>query len=239
MTVKNTMRNQILQLLGTLTLLGGVAQADSRPAVVELFTSQGCSSCPPADAFLGELAQRPDVLALAFHVDYWDGLGWRDRFDSAEATQRQERYATGLHLPGAFTPQVVIDGNRSFVGSNRHAIGAALHETRSGPAIKTQLTAGQLKIELDAQPLREPLEVILVAYLSQADTRIPRGENAGKTLREFNIVRAHRSLGLWSGEASNFEFPLAALPRDADHAAVLLQGAEQKEIRGAAAIALH
>lgn len=238
MTVKNAMRNQILQWLGTVTLLGGVAHADSRPAVVELFTSQGCSSCPPADAFLGELAQRPDVLALAFHVDYWDGLGWRDRFDSAEATQRQQRYAAALHLPGAFTPQMLIDGSRSFVGSNRNAIGAALRQTRTGLPIKTRLAGGELKIELDSQALREPLEVILVAYLSQADTRIPRGENAGRTLREFNIVRGFWALGAWSGDARHFEFPLASLPRDADHAAVLLQGAKQQSISGATVVAL-
>src|SRR4029077_6287421 len=90
--------------------------------VVELFTSQGCSSCPPADALLGVLAGQPNVIALGFHVDYWDGGGWRDRYSLPEATQRQRRYVDALRLPSAFTPQLVIGGRRSFVGSDGRAI---------------------------------------------------------------------------------------------------------------------
>ena len=95
------------------------AQAGERPIVVELFTSEGCSSCPPADALLAELASRPDVLALSFHVDYWDRLGWKDPYSSREATARQHRYATLLDLASIYTPQIVIDGKWQAVGSDR------------------------------------------------------------------------------------------------------------------------
>src|ERR1700722_15426978 len=103
-----------------------LAHAQSRPAVVELFTSEGCNSCPPAEAYIGELAQRRDVLALAFHVDYWDDLGWRDRFGLPEAVQRQNVYATTLRLSSVYTPQVVIDGQRDFVGGDRSSIARVL-----------------------------------------------------------------------------------------------------------------
>ena len=98
------------------------------PAVVELYTSQGCSSCPPADALLGELSQMPNVLALAFHVDYWDSIGWRDHFALPTAVQRQYRYVEILGLSSAFTPQAVVDGRSSFVGSDRRRILAAIAE---------------------------------------------------------------------------------------------------------------
>src|SRR5271168_5093474 len=106
------MRSPLHQTLMSAALLCGAAAANAqpRPAVVELFTSEGCSSCPPAETFLGELAQRHDVLALAYHVDYWDDLGWRDRFGLTEAVQRQRNYAKTLRLSSVYTPQVVIDG---------------------------------------------------------------------------------------------------------------------------------
>ncbi len=99
-----------LWITGALLWSTAAANAQSRPALVELFTSEGCSSCPPAEAYLGELARRPDVLALTFHVDYWDDLGWRDRFGLPESVQRQRGYASALHLSSIYTPQVVIDG---------------------------------------------------------------------------------------------------------------------------------
>jgi hypothetical protein len=106
------------------------ATADARPVVVELFTSQGCSSCPPADALLGELARRGDVLALGFHISYWDGLGWRDPFSSQSSTDRQRAYARLLGTGQVYTPQMVVDGRREMVGSDRAAVLAALRDAR-------------------------------------------------------------------------------------------------------------
>src|ERR1700740_3591459 len=112
---------KICPLVVAVCLALGVASAGAgeRPILVELFTSEGCSSCPPADALLAELAGRPDVLALSFHVDYWDRLGWKDPFSSPAATLRQQRYAELLGLAAVYTPQIVIDGKWQTVGSDR------------------------------------------------------------------------------------------------------------------------
>src|SRR6267378_2009368 len=104
--------------------------AQPRPVVVELFTSEGCSSCPPAEAYVGELSQRSDVLALSFHVDYWDDLGWRDRFALGQAVERQRIYARVLNRSSVYTPQLVIDGRDDYVGSDRTAIGRSLSRNR-------------------------------------------------------------------------------------------------------------
>src|SRR5262249_26015813 len=127
------------------------AAAGERPLVVELFTSEGCSSCPPADAVLAELGGRPDVLALSFHVDYWDRLGWKDPFSSPAATERQQRYASLLGLATVYTPQIVIDGKWQAVGSDRveveQALGSARRDRRQVPVMLT-LDHGNVKIAL-------------------------------------------------------------------------------------------
>jgi hypothetical protein len=231
-------------LHGILTLsllLGSAAAAHAlpRPAVIELFTSEGCSSCPPAEALIGELAQRPGVLALAFHVDYWDDLGWRDRFGFAEAAQRQRGYARALRLPSIYTPQAVIDGQGDFVGSNRRAIDAALSAKREGVAVELAVHDGQLVVDLGASASSGVCDVLLVAYRRQALSAIGRGENAGRTLTEYNIVRAVRSLGTWHGPGEHYHAALATLPGDATDVAVLVQSAGQAAIQGAATHAVR
>src|SRR5215813_7631266 len=127
------------------------AQAGERPIVVELFTSEGCSSCPPADALLAELATRPDVLALSFHVDYWDRLGWKDPFSSPDATRRQQGYADRLGLATVYTPQIVVDGKWQAVGSDRaeveQALGAA-RRSREAVPITLAVDQGQAHVTL-------------------------------------------------------------------------------------------
>ncbi len=215
------------------------AAAQAHPTVVELFTSEGCSSCPPAEAYLGELAQRPDVLALSFHVDYWDGLGWHDRFSLASATARQRSYASALGLPTVFTPQVVIDGREDFVGSDRRAIGPQLGKRSADVPVTLGLRDGNLQIDVSAQAGAPASEVILVAYQHEAVTAIGRGENAGRTVTEHNVVREFRSIGQWRGQGNHYQWNIASLPATATHVAVLVQPDGHAPILGAASLALR
>src|SRR5450755_3061304 len=143
-------RQVIAGVLLVCALLGctGAVDAQSRPVAVELFTSEGCSSCPPAEAYLGELAQRPEVLALAYHVDYWDDLGWHDRFGLPQAVQRQRAYARALGLSSVYTPQAVVDGQGNFTGSDRRSIAKALEKPRSGVPISLSTSGGEVVVGL-------------------------------------------------------------------------------------------
>ena len=222
-----------------LILSGMAAHADVRPAVVELFTSQGCSSCPPADAYVGELVRRHDVLALTFHVDYWDDLGWRDRFGLPEAVRRQRAYAEALKLASVYTPQIVVDGRRDFVGSDRGAIDRAVAEPRAGVAVGLSVNGGDVLVDLGAGDQVPASEVVLVAFQRSAVTAVGRGENAGRTLAEFNVVRDFRRLGRWDGRPQQWRCPIADLPRDATDVAVLVQPAGLAPIIGARSLNLR
>ncbi len=215
-----------------------IAGAAARPAVVELFTSEGCSSCPPAESYIGELVRRSDVLALAFHVDYWDDLGWRDRFALSQATERQRVYARTLRLSSAYTPQVVIDGRADFVGSDRKAVGRELADRRGGVPVGISVRGTDVLIDVSAQDGTAPGDVVLVAYLRKAVSPIGRGENAGRTLQEFNIVRAVLPLGRWDGRTRSFRTQRSAFPQDATDVAVLIQAQGQGPIVGAASAPL-
>jgi hypothetical protein len=214
------------------------AQVAARPAVVELYTSQGCSSCPPADALLGELARRPQVLALAFHVDYWDDLGWHDRFDLPAAAQRQSQYARHLALSSVYTPQMIIDGRSDVLGSDRQRVAQLLSAPRMGVPVHIVMQGDDLAVKVDAAAGAPACAVVLVAYLSEASTAIGRGENAGRTLREFNIVRSFATLGAWQGDAAEWHVKLRSLPADASHVAALLQQPGPGAIVGAASARL-
>jgi hypothetical protein len=213
--------------------------AQPRPVVVELFTSQGCSSCPPADAYVGELSARSDVLALSFHVDYWDDLGWRDRFALAQSVERQNIYARNLRRSSVYTPQLVVDGRDDYVGSDGRAVATALSENRDGVPVRVSVRDAEVLVEIGAQPGVRPSDVMLVAYLRHAVSAIGRGENAGRTLDEFNIVRDIRTLGLWKGQVETFHVSVSSLPPDATNVAVLVQPSGQAPIIGAAAHALR
>lgn len=214
------------------------SSAVAQPVVVELFTSQGCSSCPPADEFLGELARRPDIIALAYHVDYWDDLGWKDRYSLPVASQRQRGYVKRLSRAGAFTPQIVVSGDTSLVGSNRTEIKRAIEGDRDALAIKLSKAGGNLQVQF-TEAWREPMEVYLVSYLASATDKIERGENARRTLKHFNVVRSFKRLGTWSGKPQQMSAPIAELPKDATSVAVILQRKNQGAIAGAAMLALR
>jgi hypothetical protein len=214
------------------------ASAVAQPVVVELFTSQGCSSCPPADVFLGELARRPDVIALAYHVDYWDDLGWKDRFSLPEATQRQQGYVKRLARSGPFTPQVVVSGDTSLVGSNRAAVEQAIAGDRDALAVALSKVGSNVQIQF-TEAWREPMDVYFVTYLAEATAKIERGENARRTLQHFNVVRSFKRLGTWNGKPQRMTVPLAGLPRDASAVAVILQRKNQGAVAGAATLTLR
>ena len=218
-----------------LALLPLCAPAATPAGVIELFTSQGCNSCPPADALLGQLAQAPGVIALSYHVTYWDALGWHDRFGLPEADQRQQYYVTQLGLPSAFTPQAVVNGHVSLIGSNRPSIETALSQTRPSIALAVGLDQGRVRIGLPAAatPPPAPLRVILIGYAPRALTEIGAGENAGRKLQEFDVVRTYRPLGVWRGVATELSVPLSQLPPEATGIVVLLQE-PQGRIAGAA-----
>jgi hypothetical protein len=180
------------------------AQDAAPPVVVELFTSQGCSSCPPADALLGELSQRKDVLALGFHVDYWDYIGWKDPYASKLATKRQRQYADTFKLSFVYTPQMVVNGVAESVGSDRAGIEAAVEKAKARPAVHPSLALerrgdGGLLVHVGAAEVRRSATVWLACFDRQRSTPVPRGENAGSTLTNYHIVRHFESLGTWKG----------------------------------------
>ena len=212
------------------------AYAQSRATVVELYTSEGCSSCAPAEAQIGKLLMQDGVIALAFHVDYWDSLGWRDRFDLPQATARQRQYARALHLPTVYTPQLVIDGQRDIVGGG-DGIGAS-SGNKPGVPLEISVQNGSVVVALGAQQRRQqqpgPCDLLLLGYLPEAVSKVTRGDNAGHELHEFNIVRSIRKLGTWQGEGKTYSVPLTALPADATGVVVLAQQPDQGAIIGAA-----
>lgn len=222
----------------TLAALLFSASAFARPVVVELFTSQGCSSCPPADEYLGELARRPNIIALAYHVDYWDELGWKDRFSIPEATRRQQGYVKRLSRAGAFTPQIVVSGDTSLVGSNRVEVQRAIAGDRDALGIEIAKAGSNIQIDF-TEAWRESMDVYLVSYLAKATDKIERGENARRTLQHFNVVRSFKRLATWNGKPQRMTAPVAALPADATGVAVILQRKNQGAIAGAASLALR
>jgi hypothetical protein len=181
-----------------------IQAASSRPVVVELFTSQGCSSCPPADALLAELAGRGDILALGFHVDYWDGLGWKDPLSAPGATARQRDYARLFGRNGIYTPQMVIDGQRQVVGSNRDAVAAAIAASRLEDAAPVAIAADGGSAEIGTGPGHGT--VLLIRFARDRATKVPRGENAGTIAHDVDGVEEIRRLGEWSGAPTRFAF---------------------------------
>ena len=196
----------------TLAIAASAASAAdaSHPTVLELFQSQGCSSCPPANANLNALSQRPDVLALSFAVTYWDSLGWKDTFARDEFTHRQYSYAHAMRDGNVYTPQIVIDGRLAGVGAERGEMEALIRKgerSAAGPAIA--IAGAAAEIGAGTAP-SAPADVWLVRYEPRTiEVPVLRGENAGKTLAHRNIVRELVRLGSWSGAPERFTLPPA------------------------------
>lgn len=206
------MLSRLIASLGlAAALIPATASAADRPVVVELFTSQGCSSCPPANAYLNELAKdRRDVLPLAFHVTYWDRLGWKDPFSLEAATDRQDHYGHRFG-DGSYTPEIVIDGASSHVGSDRAEVGPAIEQAKfrseTAAAVSVTRDGDGLLIEVGGGQGRG--KVLLVGFDHDHQTAVHRGENNGRTLEEANVVRSIRAIADWQGAALrlNEKFP--------------------------------
>ncbi len=211
-------------LLAGLLLNPAAAFSAPRPTVIELFTSESCSSCPPADALLDELARsRPDVLPLGFHVDYWNALSWRDRFSSPAATARQRQYAAWLGTE-VYTPQLVVDGHWQVVGSDRAAVMAAIAQAQAaqeaGP--NATISAADSTVTVHVGLGKGRGTVLLVSYDNLHTTNVGSGENAGRAVPDANTVRSIAEIGAWTGAAAAY----TASRNPGDHLAVLVQDDE-------------
>jgi hypothetical protein len=211
-------RHLLLALAGLFAMLPLAAPAGAesmrlRPkAVVELFTSQGCAQCPPADAMLTSLAEHDDVVALAYHVDYWDYAGWEDTFGSEENSDRQRAYAESWGSSRIFTPQMVVNGTKGVVGSKRHEVHGALDHAALPLTFTMARDKDMLKINLPANPRLDNAVVWLVTYKDRADIAIGKGENAGKSMVYTQVVTGRRALGMWeSTTGASIKLPLSEI----------------------------
>jgi len=208
-------------------LLFSAGPAVSEPkAVLELFTSQGCSSCPPADKVIGEYAERGDVLALSFNVDYWDYLGWKDTLANSDNSERQRAYANARGDRQVYTPQIVVNGVEHVVGSNRSAVAAALKRD-SGLPVSIELAENDDSITVMVD--RNGTEIgratlWLVIYENKVTVPIERGENTGKKVTYTNVVRKVRPIAMWSGGEMSVDLPKSEMTKaNAKRCAVILQ----------------
>jgi hypothetical protein len=248
------MRRLLLSFTGTLLALapviGGSAVADPatgatprNKAVVELFTSQGCSSCPPADALLGRLADEPELVALSFSVDYWDYLGWRDTLGSPANSERQRNYAKARGDGRVYTPQIVVDGVAHVNGADENAVFDAVKiaERRLADVkvlVRMRAEGDALVIDVGAAPPdsdRRTATVWLAIAKDLEKVAVARGENRGRELTYHHPVREFTPIGMWHGEAMTFRLPLKDLKTmGGDCMVALLQVENSGPILGAA-----
>lgn len=231
-----------LALAATIAAAASPASAGPAPVVVELFTSQGCSSCPPADAYLGKLAGRADLVALSLHVDYWDYIGWQDPFASRRNTQRQRAYAQTLQRSYVYTPQMVIQGRYDVRGNDMAAVEKAIDAARASPGLAVEIEDrgdGAVVVRVPAADFQGRATVWLAGYDRQHTTPVHRGENANKTLTNYNVVRVLTPVGTWTGAAMEIPVSLAGMTEKAvDGCAVIVQPDGMGPILGAAALEL-
>jgi hypothetical protein len=210
-----------------------------RPVIVELFTSQGCSSCPPADAYFKTLKEQPDVLALSYHVDYWDYLGWRDTLGSSEFSQRQYDYAKSRGDKNVYTPQMIINGGKHLVGSQRDQVSSAIASARAENAtdwvdMEMSDNATDVTIAIPAgKPMKEAT-LWLLAFAHSISVEIKKGENAGSTVEYHNVVRKMVPAGMWHGEAAKIMLPKGSVvPEGCKGWVALLQEGKVGRVIGA------
>jgi hypothetical protein len=233
-------------VLASIVLALGAGAADAadreRQVVVELFTSQSCNACPPADALLGELANRPGVIALGFHVDYWDYTGWKDPFAQRAHTERQRNYSRTLSQRYIYTPQMVIDGSYQNVGSDRGAINKLIEKahkaTNHVPTLAVVGNGSQRTLRIGPGAIPQPATVWLVGFDRKHETAVAAGENSGRLLINYNVVRAMLPIGAWIGTSVEVPLDLGLLPPSCDGAAVFVQADETGRVIAAISLDL-
>jgi hypothetical protein len=219
-----------LLIAGCLIATLAVARAAEPRAVLELFTSQGCSSCPPADRLMGQLAKDPSLVALSVPIDYWDYLGWRDTLASPAHSARQRAYARVRGDGQVYTPQIVVDGATDVLGSDQTAVEHAIAQTEqtsgamSLPVILS-LSASTLSVKVPSLATsRRTGEVWLCPLAKSVPVAIGRGENRGRTITYHNVVRSWVKLGDWTGAQSSWDVPLSQIKAAGiDAAAIMVQ----------------
>lgn len=224
------MRRVVLAIVLAVGLGTADAADRDRPVVVELFTSQSCNACPPADAFLGELAKRPGVIALGLHVDYWDYTGWKDPFAQRAHTERQRSYSRTLSQRYIYTPQVVVNGSYQNVGSDRGAVTKLIEKahnaTNRGPMLAVVGDSLQRTLRIGRGATPQSATVWLVGFDGKHETAVAAGENSGRRLINYNVVRAMWPIGAWTGAPTELPFDLGSIPPSCDGAAVFVQADE-------------
>lgn len=231
------MRKFAILLTGMWLALSSLVQAQSGPVVVELYTSQGCSSCPPADEFLVKLAKRDDVIALSLHVDYWDYIGWKDIFASPKFTARQHAYARAAGKRMVYTPQMVVAGQDLVVGNKPADVGRLIRAHSNAPSkVAISVTRKGNQVEISAKPLVKglgDLVVQMVRFSNGEVVRIKRGENAGRKLTYANVVSDWRVLKKWNGSS---RLTFSAKMAGDDECVIIVQAANHGSILAAARV---
>jgi hypothetical protein len=231
-----------LAAFGALVLWPASAGESAKPPVfVELFTSQGCSSCPQADVILGELQKRNDVVALSFSIDYWDYVGWKDTLATHENTLRQQAYEKTLPSHRVYTPQMVIDGVRDVVGNQRNDVIDAINKRAAatqGKRLPISITqqGDEIHVRIGAAPSTGRASTVWLAHtLSSRTVNIAKGENSGRVITYHNIVRGFSAVGKWSGQPVTLELPAQSEQGEiTDGVAVWVQDGGNGPVLGAA-----
>jgi hypothetical protein len=244
--VAGTVVFALVELVGGGSASAQVTSAGNQPkAVLELYTSQGCSSCPAADALLGEYAKKGGVVALTLPVDYWDYLGWKDTLADAKFTARQRAYAKSRGDGRIYTPQIVVNGLAHVNGAHAHEIEAAITKTTaklSGARIPISVASKDGKITVDIGAMAEGDKsgdgAVWVAFLrKEIQVPVRKGENQGQMLTYYNVVRDWKQAGTWNGKPMTLQVDRQSVKSDVDSCAVLLQGGMTGPIVGAAYLA--
>lgn len=235
----------ILLMCTNFSINNVVGAENERPIVVELFTSQGCPSCPPADKFIGELAKEEagKILALSFHVDYWDKNGWKDPFSSPYNTGRQENYAANFKLSSLYTPQAVIDGIYYGTGSRRDEVRKNIKKARNDMEnipVKIGVNGGEINILVgskgdEIQKISDKddyCDIFLISFDREHVTKIYRGENIGRMIKNTNVVKGIYNVGQWNSAQLSGSIDLSQVEKS-DAIALIVQEKYQGRIKGA------